>query len=107
LETLIIAKRNERDFEFADGVQISDREIWEHTVPELLLLLVKRIVAFPAKLMGFRPFCLCLATWLLAEGLIKDWMWFCVLITMLFGLTGLGFLTRWHHEKTERSGKDE
>jgi hypothetical protein len=95
-------KKMDKDFEFTDGVQISDREVWEHSVPELLLLLVKRIIAFPAKLMGFRPFCLCLATWLLAEGYIKDWMWFCVLITMLFGLTGLGFITRWQHEKKEK-----
>jgi hypothetical protein len=81
-------------WEYGDGIQISDRPVWEHRLGELLMILLKRIVALPAKLIGFRPFCLLLATWLLERGRIQDWMWFGVLIVILFGMTGLRTVLR-------------
>jgi hypothetical protein len=47
----------------SDGIQISDKPSWEHTAQELLAILGKRIIALPSKMLGFKPFCLYLATW--------------------------------------------
>ena len=79
----------------SDGIQISDKPTWEHTVKELLLILVKRLISFPSKLIGFKPMCLLIATWLLVNGHIKDWIWFCVLVIVMFGVVGLKVLARW------------
>jgi hypothetical protein len=81
-----------------DGIQISDKPTWEHSVKELWLILAKRIISFPSKLIGFKPFCLYIATWLLNKGLIRDWIWFCVLVMVLFGIIGLKIISRWSNE---------
>jgi hypothetical protein len=73
----------------SDGIQISDKASWEHTVNELWAILGKRIIALPSKMLGFKPFCLYLATWLLINGYISDWIWFAVAVMTLFGIVGL------------------
>ncbi|GHT80258.1 hypothetical protein FACS1894130_11230 [Spirochaetia bacterium] len=77
-----------------DGIQISGKPSWEHTARELLAILLKRLIALPSKLLGFKPFCLYLATWLLVKGLIRDWIWFAVVVMVLFGIVGLKVLSR-------------
>jgi hypothetical protein len=79
----------------SDGVQISDKASWEHTGKELWAILGKRMIALPSKLLGFKPFCLYLATWLLRQGLVRDWIWFAVVVMVLFGIVGLKVITRW------------
>ena len=78
-----------------DGIQISDKPSWEHTAFELWVILGKRLISFPSKLIGFKPFCLYVATWLLVKGLIRDWIWFCVVVIVMFGVIGLKILARW------------
>jgi len=82
-----------------DGIQISDKPTWEHTFKELFAILGKRIVSLPSKLLGFKPFCLYAATWLLIGGHIRDWIWFCIVVIVLFGIVGLKVVSRWkeHH----------
>jgi hypothetical protein len=82
-----------------DGVIISDKATWEHSVKELFAILGKRAISFPSKLLGFKPFCLYLATWLLIRGLIRDWIWFAVVVMVLFGIVGLKVLTKWKGEE--------
>jgi hypothetical protein len=77
----------------SDGIQISDRPSWEHSVKELFTILAKRVIALPSKMLGFKPFCLYLATWLLVKGLIRDWIWFAVVVMVLFGIVGLKIIT--------------
>jgi len=79
----------------SDGIQISDRACWEHSGKELFVILGKRLVSLPSKMIGFKPFCLYLASWLLVKGLIRDWIWFCVLVIVLFGIMGLKVVSRW------------
>ena len=79
----------------SDGIQISDKPTWEHTVKELLTILLKRLISFPSKLLGFKPLCLFVATWLLVQGHIRDWIWFSVLVIVMFGVVGLKVLARW------------
>jgi hypothetical protein len=86
-----------RDMSDSDGVQISDRASWEHTGKELVAILGKRIIALPSKMLGFKPFCLYLATWLLRQRLIRDWIWFAVAVMVLFGIVGLKVLARWRN----------
>jgi uncharacterized membrane protein len=83
----------------SDGIQISDKPSWQHTVKELLAILVKRIIALPSKMLGFKPFCLYLATWLLVQGHIKDWIWFAVMVMVLFGIVGLKVIARMRNEQ--------
>jgi hypothetical protein len=78
-----------------DGIQISDKPTWEHTAKELWVIFGKRSISLPSKLLGFKPFCLYVATWLLVKGLIRDWIWFCVLVIVMFGVIGLKVLARW------------
>jgi hypothetical protein len=78
----------------SDGIQISDKPSWEHTAFELWVILGKRFIALPSKMLGFKPFCLYLATWLLVRGYIKDWIWFAVVVMVLFGIVGLKVITR-------------
>jgi hypothetical protein len=78
----------------SDGIQISEKESWEHSLPELLVILLKRMVALPSKMIGFKPFCLYLSTWLLVAGHIKDWIWFAVVVMVLFGIIGLKVIAR-------------
>jgi hypothetical protein len=72
-----------------DEAEISDGASWERTGRELLVILGKRALALPSKMLGFKPFCLYLATWLLVRGFIRDWVWFAVVIAVLFGIVGL------------------
>ena len=78
-----------------DGIQISDRACWEHSAKELFVILGKRIISLPSKMIGFKPFCLYLSSWLLYKGLIRDWIWFCVLVIVLFGIMGFKVVSRW------------
>jgi hypothetical protein len=83
----------------SDGIQISDKPSWEHTGKELFAILGKRLIALPSKMLGFKPFCLYLATWLLVKGLIRDWIWFAVMVMVLFGVVGLKVITRMRNEQ--------
>jgi hypothetical protein len=78
----------------SDGIQISDKASWEHTAFELWVILGKRLIALPSKMLGFKPFCLYLATWLLVRGYIEDWIWFAVVVMVLFGIVGLKVISR-------------
>ena len=78
-----------------DGIQISDKPCWEHSGKELWVILGKRALSLPSKMIGFKPFCLYLASWLLVKGLIRDWIWLCVLVIVLFGIMGLKVVSRW------------
>jgi len=79
----------------SDGIQISNKETWEHSAKELWAILGKRVISLPSKMLGFKPFCLYIATWLLVKGHIRDWIWFCVLVIVLFGIMGLKIVSRW------------
>jgi hypothetical protein len=81
-----------------DGIQISDKPCWEHTVKELFLILWKRIISLPSKMIGFKPFCLYLSSWLLVKGHIRDWIWFCIVVIVLFGIMGLKVVSRWKEQ---------
>jgi len=72
-----------------DGIIISDKPIWEMSVAEHLLTLLKRIIALPSKLIGFKPLCFLIATKLLLGGFIDQWIWLIVLVLVLFGIVGL------------------
>ncbi len=65
------------------------RNVSDYTVREHLEFLLKRMVALPSKMIGFKPVCLYLATWLLFAGKIGEWVWFAVLVAVLFGIVGL------------------
>jgi len=78
-----------------DGIIISDKPSWELTAKELWIILGKRIISLPSKLLGFKPFCLYLASWLLIKGHIRDWIWFCIVVIVLFGIMGLKVVSRW------------
>jgi hypothetical protein len=78
-----------------DGVIISDKPSWEHSFKELFAILGKRFVALPSKMLGFKPLCLYLSSWLLVKGHIRDWIWFCVLVIVLFGIMGLKVVSKW------------
>jgi hypothetical protein len=79
----------------SDGVEISGKPVWEHSVKELLIILLKRFISLPSKMLGFKPLCLYIATWLLAKDLIRDWIWFCIVVIVLFGIMGLKALANW------------
>ena len=86
---------DERKLNETDGIIISDKPSWENSFRELFTILGKRIIALPSKLIGFKPLCLLIATWLLVTGHIKDWIWFCVLVIVLFGIMGLKVVSKW------------
>jgi uncharacterized membrane protein len=79
----------------SDGIIIYDKPTWEHSVKELFSILGKRIISLPSKMLGFKPFCLYAATWLLVKGHIRDWIWFCIVVIVLFGIVGLRVLAQW------------
>jgi len=79
----------------SDGIVISDKPTWELSVRELLIILFKRIISFPSKVIGFKPLCFLIATWLLVNGHIRDWIWFCIVVIVLFGIVGLKVISRW------------
>jgi hypothetical protein len=78
-----------------DGIVISDKPSWELSFKELIAILGKRLISLPSKLIGFKPLCLFIATWLLVKGHIRDWIWFCVLVIVLFGIMGLKIVSKW------------
>ena len=79
----------------SDGIQISDKPTRQLSFKELFKILGKRIVSLPSKLLGFKPFCLYAATWLLIHDHIRDWIWFCIVVIVLFGIVGLKVVSRW------------
>jgi hypothetical protein len=83
----------------SDGIQISDRASWEHTAKELWVILGKRLISLPSKMIGFKPLCLYISTYLLIKGLIRDWIWFSVVVIVLFGIVGLKIISRWKGEE--------
>ena len=78
-----------------DGIVISDQPTWALSFRELRQILGKRIIALPSKLIGFKPFCLLLATWLLVAEKIDMWVWFLVFVSVLFGVVGLKVATKY------------
>ena len=88
-------KKGKSDLSKYDGIQISDKPTWEHSAKELWIILGKRLISLPSKLLGFKPFCLYVATWLLVKGFIRDWIWFSVMVIVLFGIMGLKALANW------------
>ena len=88
-------KNEDKKMNDTDGIIISDRPSWELSVKELLVILFKRIISLPSKLLGFKPFCLYVATWLLVNGYVRDWIWFSVMVIVLFGVVGLKALSQW------------
>jgi hypothetical protein len=79
----------------SDGIEISNKPTWALTFKELWAILGKRLISLPSKMIGFKPLCLYIATWLLTKGLIRDWIWFCVVVIVLFGVIGLKALSNW------------
>ena len=76
-------------------IDFSDKPSWEHTWRELFTVLGKRILSLPSKVIGFKPMCFFAATWLLINGHIRDWIWFCIVVIVLFGIMGLKVLAHW------------
>ena len=95
MAVILKIRKGELGMSDSDGVQISDKPTWEHSLKELLVILLKRVISLPSKLLGFKPACLFVATWLLTKGLIRDWIWFAVLVIVLFGVVGLKALAHW------------
>jgi hypothetical protein len=87
--------REKKKLNDTDGIIISDKPTWEHSFRELLAILGKRILSLPSKMLGFKPFCLYGATWLLVHDHIRDWIWFCIVVIVLFGIVGLKVISRW------------
>ena len=77
-----------------DSVETGYREVCDYTFREHIAILAKRLLALPSKMIGFKPFCLYLATWLLIGGKIGEWVWFAVMIAVLFGIVGLKVLAQ-------------
>ena len=78
-----------------NDVDFSSKASWEHSWKELFVVLGKRILSFPSKVIGFKPLCLFVATWLLVNGHIRDWIWFSIVVIVLFGIVGLKVISRW------------
>jgi len=84
-----------------NDIDFSYKASWEHSWRELLIVLGKRALSLPSKMIGFKPLCFYIATWLLVKGLIRDWIWFCVLVIILFGIVGLKIISHWKGENLE------
>jgi len=84
-----------------DGIQISDKPTWQLTFKELFKILGKRSLSLPSKMLGFKPFVLYLSSWLLYKGHIRDWIWFCIVVIVLFGLLGLKVVTKWKDKEKD------
>jgi hypothetical protein len=63
--------------------------LYEKSVRELLRYVLKRFVMLGAKLLGFKSFCLALATVLLGRGIISGDIWLYVVITVVCSASGL------------------
>ena len=70
----------------------TEKSVEERTFKDHLTLLLKRLIALPSKMIGFKPACLYLATWLLIKNHITEWVWLTVLVMVLFGIVGLKVL---------------
>ena len=77
-----------------NGEETGYKEVCDYTFREHLAILAKRALALPSKMIGFKPGCLYLATWLLVTGRIGEWVWFAVLVCVLFGIVGLKVLSQ-------------
>ncbi len=73
------------------------REACDYTFREHLAILLKRCIALPSKMIGFKPFSLYLATWLLVTGKIGEWIWFAVFVSVIFGIMGLKVLAEFRN----------
>ena len=93
-----LTENKERDVK-EDDIDFSNKASWEHSWKELFTVLGKRALSFPSKVIGFKPLCLLIATWLLVKGLIRDWIWFSVMVIVLFGVVGLKVLAQWKIDK--------
>ena len=71
------------------------------SIKEHVRFLVKRCIALPSKLVGFKSLCFFIATWLLCKGFITEWVWLCVLVIVLFGIVGLKVITNYKAKKTD------
>jgi hypothetical protein len=88
-------EKQKLSFHNNDGIIISDKPCWQHSGKELCVILGKRLISLPSKMIGFKPFCLYLSSWLLVKGHIRDWIWFCIVVIVLFGIMGLKVVSRW------------
>ncbi|MDA3958941.1 hypothetical protein [Oceanispirochaeta sp.] len=70
-------------------LKLCDKNLWEMSFRLHFTVLLKRMIALPSKMIGFKPSCLYLATWLLKKGFIGQWVWLAVLMMVLFGIVGL------------------
>jgi len=86
-------------------IDFSYKPSWEHTWRELFTVLGKRILSFPSKVIGFKPMCFLVTTWLLVNGHIRDWIWFCVLVIVLFGIVGLKVIAQWKGDNPINKGQ--
>ena len=77
-----------------NGEETGYKEVCDYSFREHLVILGKRLLALPSKMIGFKPFCLYLATWLLVVGKIGEWVWFAVMVSVLFGIVGLKVLAQ-------------
>ncbi len=77
-----------------NDIETGYREACDYTFQEHFAIVAKRCIALPSKMIGFKPFCLYLATYLLVNDKIGEWVWFCVLIAVLFGIVGLKVLSQ-------------
>jgi len=78
-----------------DDIDFSNKACWEHSWKELFVVLGKRILSLPSKIIGFKPLCFLISTWLLIQKHIRDWIWFCIVVIVLFGIEGLKVVARW------------
>ena len=77
-----------------NGEERGYKDVCDYSVREHLLILAKRMIALPSKMIGFKPACLYLSTWLLVCGKIGEWIWFAVFVCVLFGIVGLKVIAR-------------
>ena len=63
--------------------------VYKASYGKLTSHLVKRILLLLAKLMGFKAFCLFLATALLSKGYIENQDWLTVIITVICSASGI------------------
>ncbi|MDA3851200.1 MAG: hypothetical protein PF447_07980 [Spirochaetaceae bacterium] len=78
-----------------ESLPLGSQPHYSMSLEELLLVLLKRIIALPSKAIGFKPLCLYAATYLLWNDKINQYIWFSVLVVVLFGIIGLKALKEW------------
>ena len=77
-----------------NGEETGYKEVCDYSFREHCVILGKRLLALPSKMIGFKPFCLYLSTWLLVTDKIGEWVWFAVMVSVLFGIVGLKVLAQ-------------